>query len=252
MDPLEPWIDASAVRRLAENLLSEHREVAVEAAPDAGFGQEFVGFAVERGGSAGVARTPPPAAPAPPPVAAPAALPPSEAPARVFTPARQLVPPQPEAEPARQAVPAGPAAPSPAAEPARPAAAPSAPAAPQERRGPLLERLVRFRELLMRHTGAQGVFVLDREGKPVMEDPAFGKLHFLARSLAQAYRPVAGQAGNVHVKIGSNAVLEVVPVETPFGWLVLGAVVPGPLTAAAVAEIAAALRQAATPREAGA
>jgi hypothetical protein len=115
----------------------------------------------------------------------------------------------------------------------------------------LLERLVRFRELLMRHTGAQGVFILDREGKPVMEDPAFGKLHFLARSLAQAYRPVAGQAGNVHVKIGSNAVLEVVPVETPFGWLVLGAVVPGPLTAAAVAEIAAALRLAATPREAG-
>jgi hypothetical protein len=80
-----------------------------------------------------------------------------------------------------------------------------------------------------------------------MEDPAFGKLHFLARSLAQAYRPVAGQAGNVHVKIGANAVLEVVPVETPFGCLVLGAVVARPLSAAAVAEIAAALRQAATP-----
>ncbi|WP_367873716.1 hypothetical protein [Luteolibacter sp. Populi] len=117
-------------------------------------------------------------------------------------------------------------------------------------RGPLLERLARFRDQLIRHTGAQGVFILDREGKPVMEDPAFGKLHFLARSLAQAYRPVAGQAGNVHVKIGSNAVLEVVPVDTPFGCLVLGTVMPRPLTAAAVAEIAAALRQAAKPREA--
>lgn len=132
-----------------------------------------------------------------------------------------------------------------------PAPAPVA-VAVHERRGPLLDRLARFREALIRHTGAQGVFILDREGKPVMEDPAFGKLHFLARSLAQAYRPVAGQAGNVHVKIGSSAVLEVVPVETPFGCLVLGAVVARPLSAAAVAEIAAALRQAATPRESGA
>lgn len=142
-------------------------------------------------------------------------------------------------------------------EPVAPVAAevlpPSAPVAVavHERRGPLLDRLARFREALIRHTGAQGVFILDREGKPVMEDPAFGKLHFLARSLAQAYRPVAGQAGNVHVKIGSSAVLEVVPVETPFGCLVLGAVVARPLSAAAVAEIAAALRQAATPRESG-
>jgi len=131
-----------------------------------------------------------------------------------------------------------------------PAPAPVA-VAVHERRGPLLDRLARFREALIRHTGAQGVFILDREGKPVMEDPAFGKLHFLARSLAQAYRPVAGQAGNVHVKIGSNAVLEVVPVETPFGCLVLGAVVARPLAAAAVGEIATALRQAATPRESG-
>lgn len=259
MDPLEPWIDASAVRRLAENLLSEPRQMSVEASPDAGFGQEFVGFAVERVRAADAPVAAPPQQPVrevPQPVAVPA----SEAPPRVFTPVQAAVvpPPVPEPRPAQsqQAVPVSPpaATPAPAPQPAPvtvPEAAPvPAPAAGQERRGPLLERLVRFRELLMHHTGAQGVFVLDREGKPVMEDPAFGKLHFLARSLAQAYRPVAGQAGNVHVKIGSNAVLEVVPVETPFGWLVLGAVVPGPLTAAAVAEIAAALRLAATPREA--
>ena len=246
----------------------------VEAGPDAGFGQEFVGFAIERARSAevAVAASPPPqpVREAPRPVAVPAPTPVSEAPPRVFTPvqavatppppvpapeALQAVPPQaapaspPTPAPVPAPVPVPAAAPTPAVEAA--AAPPPVSAAPQERRGPLLERLVRFRELLMRHTGAQGVFVLDREGKPVMEDPAFGKLHFLARSLAQAYRPVAGQAGNVHVKIGSNAVLEVVPVETPFGWLVLGAVLPGPLTAAAVAEIAAALRLAATPREAG-
>jgi hypothetical protein len=206
MDPLEPWIDASAVRRMAERLMEDPTEPRVEAGPDAGFGSEFVGFAGD---------TP---RRAPEPVAKVMA---ADAPAIVFEPV-------------------GPALDVPLQ------VAPVA-AVPQERRGPLWERMSRFRDALIRHTGAQGVFILDREGKPVMEDPAFGKLHFLARSLAQAYRPVAGQAGNVHVKIGSNAVLEVVPVETPFGCLVLGAVVPRPLTAAAVAEIAEALRQAATP-----
>ncbi|WP_367873718.1 hypothetical protein [Luteolibacter sp. Populi] len=227
MDPLEPWIDASAVRRMAENLLTEPRGSAVDPGPDAGFGTEFEGFAGEvRGGAVAVV-----SAPAVRPVVDPTAPVPShvpEAPARTFTPAAVVV------------VAPAPVAPEPVA----------APAPGQERRGPLLERLARFRDQLIRHTGAQGVFILDREGKPVMEDPAFGKLHFLARSLAQAYRPVAGQAGNVHVKIGSNAVLEVVPVDTPFGCLVLGTVMPRPLTAAAVAEIAAALRQAAKPREA--
>jgi hypothetical protein len=211
MDPLEPWIDASAVRRMAERLLADSDEPEVNPGPDAGFGNEFVGFAGEPRREPAAAVT----------VAAVAAV--MDPPAMVFEP----VAPVPEAPPS---------------------AAPLAP----EGRGPLWERLSRFREALIRHTGAQGVFILDREGKPVMEDPAFGKLHFLARSLAQAYRPVAGQSGNVHVKIGSNAVLEVVPVETPFGCLVLGAVMPRALTAAAVAEIAEALRQAATPRESGA
>ena len=216
MDPLEPWIDASAVRRMAERLLADSDEPEVNPGPDAGFGNEFVGFAGES------RRETAPVAAAAVPVAAAV----MEPPAMVFEPAVEA--------PVLDS-------------PLPPMSAPVVP----EGRGPLWERLSRFREALIRHTGAQGVFILDREGKPVMEDPAFGKLHFLARSLAQAYRPVSGQSGNVHVKIGSNAVLEVVPVETPFGCLVLGAVMPRALTAAAVAEIAEALRQAATPRESG-
>jgi hypothetical protein len=206
MDPLEPWIDASAVRRLAESLLADRNEPEVADSPDAGFGTEFVGFA---GGS------PRPVAP---PVPVPAAHVPGD---EVFQSELDApLPPQPEPTPV---------------EPLPPG------------RGPLLVRLARFRDALIRHTGARGVFILDREGKPVMEDPAYARMHFLARSLAQAYRPVAGQAGNVHVKIGASEVLEVVPVETPFGWLVLGTVVPRPLTAVVVSEIAAALKQAATP-----
>lgn len=200
MDPLEPWVDAAAVRRLAEQLLAESRLPEVGASPDAGFGGDFVGFA-----------------PAGREGARPDAQVIEEAPAKPFLP-------------------------SPASPPVRAEAGSAG-----ERRGPLLVRLGRFREGLVRHAGAQGVFVLDREGRPVMDDPAWGKLHFLARSLAQAYRPVEGQAGNVHVKIGANTVLEVIPVETPFGCLVLGAVVPRPLPARLVAEIAVALKQAATP-----
>jgi hypothetical protein len=202
MDPLEPWIDASAVRRLAERLLADSSEPEVADSPDAGFGTEFVGFAEG---------SPRPAAP---PAAAELSA------DQVFE--SELDAPLPPVEPAP-------------AEPLPPG------------RGPLLVRLARFRDALIRHTGARGVFILDREGKPVMEDPAYARMHFLARSLAQAYRPVTGQAGNVHVKIGANEVLEVVPVETPFGWLVLGTVVPRPLTAVVVAEIATALKQAATP-----
>jgi len=204
MDPLEPWIDASAVRRLAESLLADNREPEVADSPDAGFGTEFVGFAS--------------AAPQPPALPVTVAELPAD---EVFE--TELDAPLPPVEPV---VPVEPLPPG---------------------RGPLLVRLARFRDALIRHTGARGVFILDREGKPVMEDPAYTRMHFLARSLAQAYRPVAGQAGNVHVKIGANEVLEVVPVETPFGWLVLGTVVPRPLTAVVVAEIAAALKQAATP-----
>jgi len=240
MDPLEPWIDASAVRRLAENLLASPREVTMDTEPDAGFGNDFVGFAGDR--PRAVERVPVPAfQPAEPVAAMPPALI-EEPPAKVFNPVEAAPQPQPVVPIAAPVVELPPAPPVEEPQVAKPST-------PQERRGPLLERLARFRDLLIRHTSAQGVFILDREGKPVMEDPAFGKLHFLARSLAQAYRPVSGQAGNVHVKIGSNAVLEVVPVDTPFGCLVLGAVMPRPLTAAAVAEIASALRQAATPRE---
>lgn len=207
---------------MAESLLAEPRGMTPDPGPDAGFGMEFVGFAGESRPSVSVS--------APVLVAAPVA---AAAPQAVPEIAAVVEIPKPMV-----------------AEEPVPAPSPAAPASGHERRGPLLERLARFKDSLIRHTGAQGVFILDREGKPVMEDPAFAKLHFLARSLAQAYRPVSGQAGNVHVKIGSNAVLEVVPVETPFGCLVLGTVMPRPLTAAAVAEIAAALRQAATPRDA--
>ena len=114
-------------------------------------------------------------------------------------------------------------------------------------RGPLVARMERFRAWLGEKVDARGMFVLDRDGNPVVDDPVYGKLHFLARSLAQAYRPSDGGSGNVHVKIGSDAYLAVVPVQTDFGALVLGTVLPKPLEASAVALIAASLERSLQP-----
>jgi len=47
----------------------------------------------------------------------------------------------------------------------------------------------------------------------------------------------------VHVKIGAGATLEVIPVETAYGCLVLGAVVPEALDPAAVSAVMEALAQ---------
>jgi hypothetical protein len=53
--------------------------------------------------------------------------------------------------------------------------------------------------------------------------------------------------GNVHVKVGAAATLEVIPVDTPYGCLVLGAVVPCPLEPDAINEVMKALRIVASP-----
>lgn len=114
-------------------------------------------------------------------------------------------------------------------------------------RGPFLDRIGRFRDWLHHHFNASGVFILDREGFVIFDESGHGKLHFLARSLALTSRRPGNPSGNVHVKIGATATLEVVPVETPYGWLVLGAVVPDPLPPPAVAVIVEALTQVAAP-----
>ena len=52
---------------------------------------------------------------------------------------------------------------------------------------------------------------------------------------------------NIHVKIGPESVLEVIPCETAFGRIVLGALVPAPIPAASVRTITEVLIQTASP-----
>lgn len=114
-------------------------------------------------------------------------------------------------------------------------------------RGPFLDRIHRFRDWMRHHFSATGIFILDREGSVIFDESNHGRLHFLARSLALASRRPGSSAGNVHVKIGAGATLEVIPVETAYGCLVLGAVVPEALQPAAVGAVMEALSQVAAP-----
>jgi hypothetical protein len=114
-------------------------------------------------------------------------------------------------------------------------------------RGPFLDRIHRFRDWMRHHFAATGIFILDREGSVIFDESNHGRLHFLARSLALASRRPGSSAGNVHVKIGAGATLEVIPVETAYGCLVLGAVVPESLQPAAVNAVMEALSQVAAP-----
>lgn len=158
----------------------------------------------------------------------------------------------PASAPAPQPIPSQPipaavvpqAAPAPPPEPQQ-AAAPTSETAIA--RGPFLDRIQRFRDWMRHHFSATGIFILDREGAVIFDESSHGRLHFLARSLALASRRQGSSAGNVHVKIGADATLEVIPVETAYGCLVLGAVVPDSLPPASVAAVMEALAQVASP-----
>jgi hypothetical protein len=142
-----------------------------------------------------------------------------------------------------------PASPSPSAEPIAPVA-PAPPPTVDTRttaRGPFLDRITRFRDWLHDSFSATGVFILDREGAVIFDESNHGRLHFLARSLALASRRPGALAGNVHVKIGAGATLEVIPVDTAYGCLVLGAVVPDALDPPSVTAVMEALALVAAP-----
>lgn len=118
---------------------------------------------------------------------------------------------------------------------------------PSAARGPLLERITRFRDWMRIHFSASGIFILNGEGNVIFDEGLNGRLHFLARSLALASRRPGTTVGNVHVKISATSILEIIPVETAHGYLVLGAVVPDSLDPKAITAITNALGQVATP-----
>lgn len=234
MDPLQPWVDTDEVRRLAARLLQPVRDPAAQLPPgEAGFSEGFVGFA---GGL--------PAAPEPAPIAAPV---PEQQPVSPTPPPAVAEPSPAIPAPTTEARPLPPSAPPSMNQGPAFAAKPAPAPAPQSARGPFLEKILRFRDWMAAQFHASGLFILDREGSVIFDEGTHGRLHFLARSLARASRRPGATAGNVHVKIGAGTTLEVIPVDTPYGCLVLGAVVPEALAPEAVHTVMSALAAIASP-----
>ncbi|MEI6176859.1 MAG: hypothetical protein WCS43_08205 [Verrucomicrobiota bacterium] len=108
---------------------------------------------------------------------------------------------------------------------------------PSTARGSFLDIIHHFRDWMREHFSAKEMFILDRQGEVIFDESHHGRLHFLARSLALAPRRAGSFAGYVHIKIRAGATLEVIPVETPNGYLILGAVVPVALSPAAMSAV---------------
>lgn len=208
MNPLNPWVDTAEVRRLAERLLAPATQPS-PAIRDAGFDAGFIGYA-----SGTITASPP--------------LPP-EPPAR---------PPAPLVERTIEATPE-----------IASAASPFQPLQETRKvvRGPFLDRISRFRNWFASEYSASGIFILDREGAVIFDESGNEKLQSLARNLALASRKPGNPPSNIRLKIGTRATLEVIPVDTAYGYLVLAGIVPDTLSPQAILAVMDALSKAAAP-----
>lgn len=213
MDPINPWIDPTEVRQLAEKLLRpvEHSRIV---STNPGFDTSFVGFLdtdeTEK-------ETTPVVSPKPVEVVAKDPAPINPTPIAP-TPAPSVSPPI-----------------TPAPTPSAPA--PSNPAsfskinkvvkvAPEPKVTTLLDsRFQILRNWLADNFTAREIFILDRTGSVIYDESHHGRLHFIARDLILQ----AKQTQNVRVKFGPDANLELIPCETPGGIAILGALFPNAL-----------------------
>ena len=107
----------------------------------------------------------------------------------------------------------------------------------------IIERLVPFGGWLHDALGSHSYFLLERTGEVLVDEVKSERLHHLARTLAQAAFTAKRQAGtaavgNLHIKIQQGSVLEVIPVNTREGLLIMGILLAKPLLSRQV-EIAA-------------
>ncbi len=193
-DIINPWLDPVEVRRLAEGLMTSHRDPAATI-NNPGFDGKFVGFLADNS-------TPPP-------------LPKTQ-------PANEIAPKQ------------------------TTAMAQNHPPNATTAHGLLLERIIHFKSWMHEQFGATGTFIIDQDGNVVFDDGNHAHLYFLARSLANAPLTQGASSGNVHMKINAETILEVIPVATAHGHLVLCTAVIESLSPTSVNAVMKALYQAAS------
>ena len=124
---------------------------------------------------------------------------------------------------------------------------PAPPARDAFRPVPLSTRLQAFGEWLKEQIPTRAYFICDRHGEIVVDEVGSEKLVKVARTLAHASSSAGRQVGDdknlgsLHVKVGPDRVMEVIPRHSHFGLVVLGIIVPRPLSRDAVASVSRAL-----------
>jgi hypothetical protein len=108
---------------------------------------------------------------------------------------------------------------------------------------PSLAKNQEFSEWLSRSFSATGTFILDQQGAVIFNEIEGERLHFIARSVVLASRRNGHAIGNVRLRISTEEVLEIIPVETTQGLLVLGTSVPHPLDPDSVMKVRRAVFQ---------
>lgn len=114
---------------------------------------------------------------------------------------------------------------------------------------PILARVVHFGKWLKGPVGAHHFFVSNTEGKILIDEVANPKLIQVARSLAGASGDASpGAIESLHVRIGEDSILEVVPTPSQFGTLILGLIVEHPLPEELIREVRLGLEEVANAR----
>ncbi len=103
--------------------------------------------------------------------------------------------------------------------------------------------LAYFGEWLRLHYPGEGFFIYDDQGKVIFSDGDHERLFFMVRNGS------ASDSGHVRLKIGSTSLLEIIPVETMVGRMVLGLIVEQPLNANDIEALSMALQRAVAPSE---
>jgi hypothetical protein len=216
MDPIHSWVDPDEMRRVAEGLISRPRREKEPVRDDPGYGDDWVGFTAPAAETAGPASPPEAASPVPVGRAEDNARSSLESARRIAESGGLLTS-------APQGVVGEDATPDP-----EPRAAQDPVCHPGS---PFLERLRSYGQWLRQHVEARGFFVITREGEVLLDEIQSPKLLQVSRTLAHASRTANRQAGglavgSLHVKLGPGRILEVIPLGSLYGPLVLGVVVP--------------------------
>jgi len=226
MNPIESWVDVDELRRMADALLlsPDSEEEPSTTSDEAVFGSRFEGYEAQ---GASAAKTSP----------KDHAEPVEESARHSLAAARELA--QRGGLLTKRALSKGEQ--SRGAEHATKSAV-TASTAPVAHRKPdnaqIIAQLKPLGPWLKEAVQASSYFILNREGVVIaggLEDDS-AKLYRVARTVAQAVYTAnrhagAAAVGNLHIKISPATVMEVIPVNTSEGSLILGILVPRPLSA---------------------